>query len=182
MSRKGLECFPGNSKPRRISVEAGRQQVAAMYCARGQRSRRREPEGAGRPVWMKQAGCGASKEGDHKGRPYRSTWRRAPLLGALFEPHRCFFPSTERLRFNFQTATSMISTFVMAGPVPPAKPLRRGEGLGRRDKPGHDEIQTRKNAPRREAPGLCQETHRPSNRGRGECRMPSGTRSLVCER
>jgi len=23
------------------------------------------------PPWTKQAGCGASKEGDHKGRPYR---------------------------------------------------------------------------------------------------------------
>src|SRR5437868_14492443 len=33
-----LDCW-GNSKPRRISVKTGRQQVAAMYCRQDQRSR-----------------------------------------------------------------------------------------------------------------------------------------------
>ena len=39
MSRQAGSIVRGISKPRRISVKAGRQQVAAMYCGRGQRSR-----------------------------------------------------------------------------------------------------------------------------------------------
>ena len=43
MSRQAGSIVRGISKPRRISVKAGRQQVAAMYCGHGQRSRHREP-------------------------------------------------------------------------------------------------------------------------------------------
>jgi hypothetical protein len=46
MSRQAGSIVRGISKPRRISVKTGRQQVAAMYCGRGQRSR----YGATRPV------------------------------------------------------------------------------------------------------------------------------------
>src|SRR6185437_3611772 len=46
MSRQAGSIVRGISKPRRISVKTGRQQVAAMYCGRGQRSR----YGVTRPV------------------------------------------------------------------------------------------------------------------------------------
>ena len=42
MSRQAGSIVRGISKPRRISVKAGRQQVARMYCGYGQRSRWRE--------------------------------------------------------------------------------------------------------------------------------------------
>src|SRR5260221_3322140 len=46
MSRPAGSIVSGISKPRRKSVKAGRQQVAGMYCGRGQRSRLREPRRA----------------------------------------------------------------------------------------------------------------------------------------
>src|SRR6185437_2427935 len=51
MSRQAGSIVRGISKPRRISVKTGRQQVAVVYCGRGQRSRygatRRLVAGAG---------------------------------------------------------------------------------------------------------------------------------------
>jgi hypothetical protein len=46
MSRQAGSIVRGNSKPRRISVEAGRQQVPGIYCGQGKRSRYRRAEAA----------------------------------------------------------------------------------------------------------------------------------------
>src|SRR6202142_2570256 len=49
MSRQAGSIVREISKPRRISVKTGRQQVAAMYCPARQRSRRGEPKDAVHP-------------------------------------------------------------------------------------------------------------------------------------
>src|SRR5713226_6251712 len=57
MSRQAGSIVSGNSKPRRISVKAGRQQVAAMYCGHGQRSRYEGTEGRPEPKISRQRGA-----------------------------------------------------------------------------------------------------------------------------
>jgi hypothetical protein len=100
MSRQAGSIVRGISKPRRISVKTGRQQVAVMYCGPGQRSRCGEPP-AGRAGTrsVKIKGLAERTGQDWQGR--QGSNLRQPVLetGALpTELHPCGDPASPPIR------------------------------------------------------------------------------------